>query len=284
MGDSKPASLAERPRRHAPLPHPLAFLTSGWRHRSLIRRLTLRRIQSSYRGSALGIAWAVLHPLLLLGVYTFVFSVLFRARWETQSRAEVALLVFAGLIVYSLFARPVNSAPDLMLSHRTYIKQIVFPVEVLAWVSVLAALFDLLVGWGLLLVFLVLAVGPPAPESAAVLLYLVPLVLLTLGCVWLLSSLGVFLRDISQSVGLFTTALLFLSPIFYPVSRIPEPYASWYAWNPLAVLVEGTRASFFEGTLPNLSSLAGVSVLGWTVAWLGFAWFQRTKRSFADIL
>ena len=136
----------------------------------------------------------------------------------------------------------------------------------------------------MLLTFLVLAVGPPAPESAAVLLYLVPLVLLTLGCVWLLSSLGVFLRDISQSVGLFTTALLFLSPIFYPVSRIPEPYASWYAWNPLAVLVEGTRASFFEGALPDPASLVGVSVLGWAVAWLGFAWFQRTKRSFADIL
>jgi lipopolysaccharide transport system permease protein len=284
MGNVEAAPLAPHTTGHSALPHPLAFLAVAWTHRALIRRLGWRRIQSGYRGSMLGGTWSVLHPLLLLGVYTFVFSVLFQSRWETDSRGEVALMVFAGLVVYSFFARTVNAAPDLMLAHRTYIKQVVFPVEVLAWVSVMAALFDLLIGLALLFVFHLLTLGAPPAGSLAVVLYVVPLVLLTLGSVWLLSSLGVFLRDISQSVGLFTTALLFLSPIFYPLSRIPEPYATWYTWNPLTVLVEGTRASLFQGSVPDAAALAAVGVLSWGVAWLGFAWFVRTQRSFADVL
>lgn len=271
--------------RRRPVPHPLAFLVEGWRHRTLIRRLTHRRIQSQYRGSALGMAWSVVQPLLSLGIYTFVFSMIFRARWSTEARGEVALLVFAGLIVFSLFARPVAAAPELVLSHRTYVKQVVFPVEVLAWVSVLAALFEFLVAGGVLLAIQCITVGPPAPGALAMApLLLVPLLLLTLGAVWLLASLGVFLRDISQVVGLLTTALLFLSPIFYPASFIPDPYAAWSAWNPIAVLVEAFRAALFGGAPPDPRALAWVAGLSWLTAWLGHAWFVRTRPGFADVL
>jgi len=130
--------------------HPFSFLQTGWKHRSLIRRLTVRKVEADYRGSALGLLWTLLHPLLLLSVYTFVFSVIFRARWDGVGKLEVALLVFSGLILYTVFSKCVNEAPNLMITHQTYIKQVVFPAEVLAWVCVLAALFDFAVGCVLL--------------------------------------------------------------------------------------------------------------------------------------
>lgn len=268
------------------IPSPFSFLRVGWRHRRLILRLARRKIETRYRGSMLGSLWTLLQPLLMLAVYTFVFGTVFQSRWQLEGSAQTpfALVLFAGMIFYSVFAECVTEAPTLMTSNQTYIKQVLFPIEVLPWVSLAAALFGFAVNMALLLVFLVALVGLPPGSALAAPLLLVPLLLLTLGASWMLSAAGVFLRDLSQIAGIFTTTLLFLSPIFYPAERIPEAFRPLYSVNPFVPLIEDFRAALFEGRLPDAGTLLLLTALGWAVAWLGCLGFLSTKKGFADVL
>jgi lipopolysaccharide transport system permease protein len=244
-------------------------------------------LEARYRDNWLGWLWLPAVPLLLLGVYTFVFSSVFRARWDTgsgQGDAPFALMLFCGLTLYGLVAQCVNEAPSLLAAYQSYLKQLLFPSEVLAWVCVLTAAVPL--GVNLVLLFLVygVLVGLPPPSSLLLPLTLVPLTLLTLGGVWFLSSLGVFLRDLSHGTAVFTSALLFLSPVFYPASRVPESLRGWFELNPLTPILEAARRSLFEAQLPDWGSLAVATCFGLLVAWGGHAWFMRTKGSFVDVL
>ena len=259
---------------------------AGWRYRHLILRLAVRRIQAQYRGSLLGMLWAALVPLLMLSVYTFTFSFVFKARWSAEDAGETdfALFVFSGMILYGLFQRVANEAPNLLVSNQICIKQIVFPSEVLSWVSVLASLFDFAVSFAMWVGFYVLERGAPLASWLFLPLLLLPILLFALGTTWLLSSLGVFLRDLPQLVGVVTTMLLFLSPIFYPATRIPAWAAPYYHLNPFVGILEAARGSLFFGTPPDGRSLALLTAAGWAVAWLGYAWFMRTKPGFADVL
>jgi len=265
---------------------PFAFVALLHRHRRLILRLARRRIEAQYRGSALGLAWTVLQPLLLLSVYTFAFSVVLGSRWDEQApgRGDFALLVYSGMLLFGVFARPFGEAPNLVVSSQAYLKQLVFPAEVLAWVSVLAALFEFAVGFALWALFFVALRGAPPATWLALPALLVPLVLLALAASWLLSSLGVFLRDLAQVVGLAVTALFFLSPIVYPASRIPASLAPWYRLNPLVDVLEASKQLLFSGTMPAWASLAVLALVAWLAAWLAHLWFLRTKGSFADVL
>lgn len=266
--------------------HPFSFLITGWKHRRLIRRLAWRKIEQKYRGSVLGFLWALFHPLFMLSIYTFVFSFVFKARWNLPGggEAEFALLLFSGLTIYSIFSDCVNEAPNLMAANSIFIKQLVFPTEVLAWVSLLASLFTFTSSMLLLAIFYVAVLGTPPWTVAYMPMILGPVLLLTLGMVWLLSSLGVFLRDISQLVGVSTTALLFMSPIFYSASNIPQAYRGYYDLNPFVHILEMSRASIFFVTVPDWQTLGGLTLIGWLVSWAGYAWFMKTKRSFPDVL
>lgn len=267
-------------------PRPLAFLDVGWRHRRLILRLARRKIESRYRGSILGSSWTLLQPLLMLAVYTFVFGAVFQARWGLSDGAQTpfALVLFAGMIFYAVFAESINEAPTLMTSNQAYIKQVLFPIEILPWVSLVAALFGFAVNMVLLFLFALVLTGPPPWTALLAPLLLIPLLLMAVGMTWMLSAAGVFLRDLSQVVGVFTTALLFLSPIFYPADRIPDTFRPLYGLNPLVPLIEGFRALLFEGRLPELRAMLLLLGLGWATAWLGYFGFLRTKKGFADVL
>lgn len=266
--------------------HPTAFLSLGWKHRSLIVRLARRRIQARYRGSLLGSLWTFAQPLLMLAVYTFVFGTVFRSRWEMAAGANApfALVLFAGMVFYGIFAECVSEAPGLMLAHQTYVKQMRFPIEILPWVSAVTALFGFAVNAALLLVFLIAAQGVPPWTATAAPLLLAPLLLFTLGATWLFSAAGVYLRDLAQIAGVLTTTLLFLSPIFYPADRIPESFRALYALNPFVPVIEGFRGALFEGRLPDPATLALVTAGGWLAAWLGYVGFMKTKKGFADVL
>jgi lipopolysaccharide transport system permease protein len=266
--------------------HPLAFLGTGWAHRSLILRLARRKVQARYRGSLLGSLWTWIQPLLLLAVYTFLFAVVFEARWGTSSDdgTPFALAIFAGMVFFAIFADCVNEAPSLLVANQTYIRQVRFPIEVLPWVSAVAALFTFAVNLALLIGFQVLVQGSVTWGLVLVPALVAPLLLLTLGATWLLSSAGVFLRDLAQIAGVLTTALLFLSPIFYPASRIPESFRALYSLNPLVPLVEGFRAALFGGEFPGLLPLCAVSAAAWAFAWLGYLAFMKAKNGFADVL
>lgn len=266
---------------------PMGIVFSFWVHRSLIWKLTQREVMGRYRGSILGISWSLFYPLLMLGVYTFVFGAIFRTRWpssSSDSMLEFAVILFTGLIVYGIFAESVNRAPGLIVSQPNFVKKVVFPLEVMAWVNLGSALFHGFVSFLVLLAFLVFS--PISLHWTALLLpvVLVPLTLLCLGLGWLFSSLGVFIRDIGQLVGVATTALLFLSPIFFPSSALP-PKARWLvSLNPLSFPVEQAREVVIWGHLPDWEGLLLYTAISCVIAWLGFIWFQRSRSAMADVI
>jgi lipopolysaccharide transport system permease protein len=265
---------------------PREMIATMWRNRSLIAALTKREVIGRYRGSMLGILWSFFNPVFMLVVYTFVFSVVFKARWTGggDSKTEFALILFSGLIIYALFAECVNRAPGLILGNVNYVKKVIFPLEILPVVSLLAAFFHLLISLVVWLIFYIMFFGMPQPSIFLLPLVLLPLVLFTIGMSWVLASLGVYLRDISQIVGVFTTAFMFLSPIFYPISALPAEFQAWMHLNPLTLVIESAREVLVWGNVPALQQWLiqlGVSSI---LAWLGFAWFQKTRKGFADVL
>ena len=256
------------------------------RHRHLLWQLTRRELAARYRGSVLGYLWSFLIPVLMLGVYTFVFSVAFRARWPgpSTSRVEFALILFSGLVVFALFAEPLNRSPTLIVSQPNYVKKIVFPLEVLPCVALATAFLNAAVGFIILIVASAFLHGEVPWTVVLLPVALLPLVPLCLGLSWFLAALGVFLRDIAPLVTVLTQVLMFMTPVFYPLAAIPEPYRRIIGLNPLAVTVEEVRGLVFYGRIPDWTVYMACLAVGLAVAWLGLAFFQRTRRGFANVL
>lgn len=270
-----------------PSPTPAAMFTSLWRNRQLIWQMTRREIAARYRGSIIGLAWSFINPILMLAVYTFVFSVVFKARWQTggtESRTDFALILFAGLIVFGLFSEVVNHAPRQIVSNPNFVKKVVFPLEILSWVSLGSVLFQSLVSLSVLLLAQ-LILNRTFPWTVVLFpLVLLPLIFASLGTAWFLAALGVYVRDIGQITAVFTTVLMFLSAIFYPLSALPEGYQSWLRLNPLVVIIAESRKVLIFGRLPDWSWLGIAMVIGLIIAFAGFWWFQKTRKGFADVL
>ena len=257
-----------------------------WRHRVLIWQLTRRDVVGRYRGSLLGLLWSFLNPIFMLAVYTFVFSVVFQARWgpASESKVEFAAVLFAGMIVHSLFAECLNRAPGLILGNVNYVKKVVFPLEILPWVAMGSALFHAAISVLVLLIFFAWTQQYLYWTALLLPVLLLPLVLFTMGLTWFLAATGVFLRDVGQTTGVVTTALLFLSPVFYPVSALPEAYRPLIYLNPLTFMIEQARGILLWGTMPDWSGLGAYLIFGFLTAWAGLFWFQKTRRGFADVL
>jgi lipopolysaccharide transport system permease protein len=258
-----------------------------WTQRGLIAQMARREVIGRYKGSVLGVMWSLFNPLFLLVIYTFVFSTVFKARWgtgEVESRSEFAVVLFVGMIVHSLFAETLGRAPTLILSNVSYVKKIVFPLDVLPVVAIGAALFHSLVSVAVLLAVFGVLNGYLQWTAIFFPLVMLPLVVLTLGFAWMLASLGVYLRDIAQPIGLAMTVLLFASPVFYPISALPERVRPWLMLNPLTFIIEQARAVLIFGQMPNWWGLLLYSAIAIVVAWAGYAWFQKTRKGFANVL
>ena len=276
---------------HANAPLSLkALVATVWRHRQLVAQMTRREVAGRYRGSALGLTWSFLNPLLMLSVYTFVFSVVFKARWGTGAQAEeggramFAVVLFVGMIVHGLFAEVLNRSPALIVGNVNFVKKVVFPLEILPVVSMGAALFHSLVSFGVLLAVYAGLHGVPPWTGVFAPLVLLPLVILTLGVSWFLASLGVFVRDVGQTTGIITTVMMFLSPVFFPISALPEAVRPWIMLNPLTFIIEQMRAVLIWGHPPQWGLLGLYTLGAIAFAWLGYAWFQKTRKGFADVL
>ena len=265
---------------------PKEMIASFWRNRKLIKTLAKREVVGRYRGSVMGLMWSFFNPVLMLLVYTFVFSVVFKAKWNSgsDSKTEFALVLFSGLLVFNLFAECVNRAPTLILSNTNYVKKVVFPLEILPWVILSTSLFHMMVSFIVWLIFYIIFFGQPHLTLLIMPLILIPLIFVTIGITWILASLGVYLRDVSQIVGIMTTTLMFLSPIFYPLSSLPKKYQAILYFNPLTVIIEQTHESLIWGHIPDLFILAVFTCISIVMAWVGFAWFQKTRKGFADVL
>lgn len=264
----------------------LDLFESFWGHKALILQMTKREVIGRYRGSVMGLLWSFLNPVLMLAVYTLVFGVVFKARWgaESGSKADFAIILFVGMIIHSLLAECVNRAPGLMLSNVNYIKKVVFPLDILPWVTMASALFHAMVSIGVLLIFFVLVHQYLHWTAIFFPLLLVPYVLFVMGLSWFLSATGVYLRDLGQITGLATTVLMFLSPIFFPASALPQEYRLLMHLNPLTFVIEQSRGVLIWGKLPDWSGLAAYLAFGVVTAWAGFYWFQKTRKGFADVL
>ncbi|KPJ90136.1 MAG: sugar ABC transporter permease [Gammaproteobacteria bacterium SG8_11] len=256
-------------------------------HRELILQMTKREVIGRYKGSVMGLLWSFINPVLMLAVYTFVFSVVFRAKWGIGgegSKAEFAVLLFVGLIVHALFAEVINRAPNLILGNINYVKKVVFPLEILPIITMGAALFHGLISLGVLLGAFALLNGFLHLTSLLIPLVLLPLVFVTLGFAWLLTSLGVYIRDVGQTIGIVTTVMLFLAPVFYPMSALPEKYQVYLLGNPLTFIIEQARRVLIFGQFPNWSGLAVYGIISILIVWIGYWWFQKTRKGFADVI
>lgn len=270
----------------APPAGPISLVNSLWKNRSLISQMTTREVIGRYRGSVMGLAWSFFNPILMLAVYTFVFSEIFKARWAgvETGKGGFAVLLFVGMIVHGLFAECANRAPSLVMSHSNYVKKVVFPLEILPVITLGSALFHSCISLVVLLAAQLLIMGQLYWTALLFPLILVPLILATLGVSWLLASLGVYLRDVGHVITVLTTVLLFLSPVLYPIAALPEVYRPWLQLNPLTYIIEESRSVLLFGHLPDWSSLGVAIIIGAVVASIGFWFFQKTRKGFADVI
>lgn len=265
--------------------HVIDMLRTTWRFRSLVFELVKREFSSRYQGSFGGILWSVAQPVFLLAVYTLAFGVIFRARWGfSGGTGDYALMLFAGLIVFNAFSECLTRAPTLLTANPNFVKKVVFPLEILPWVMGIAAMFHALIGLAVWLIGYVLLVGRP---NLTVLYF--PLIFamffpVLLGIGWLLSALGVVLRDIGQLTGMVSHVLLFLSPIFYSIDAVPGPLQSIMMANPLTFIIEQFRLVLYAGHAPSLRGLAAYFLLSLVFAWLSLVIFKRLRATFADLV
>jgi len=258
----------------------------AWRQRQLIRRLVQRDVEQRYRGSALGKIWAVFAPLFRLVLYTVAFGAVIQPQWQlaVPSPTEIALIYFSGLIVFDFFFECVNRAPTLMFENISYVKKIVFPLQIIAWVVLGGALFRLAIGVAILAIFFLAVKGLPPPAVLIIPFLLVLLAMVTLGFVWLLSSLSVFLRDINHLIALMMPAVMFLTPVFFPLSAAPGWAQRVLYINPLTFILEAVRGALFRDEWPNWIILGSYTVFAVVFMWFGYRVFERLRSGFADVL
>jgi lipopolysaccharide transport system permease protein len=270
--------------QHPALPSDL--LRSLIQNRGLLWDLVKRDFIGRYKGSMLGVFWSLFNPLFMLAIYTFVFSVAFKARWGTgeESKVAFAIVLFSGIIVHSFFAECLNRAPSLITSNPNYVKKVVFPLEILPWMALFSALLHFLVSFCVLLVFCLLARVDVHIGVFLIPIILIPLVLMIMGLSWIFASLGVYLRDLSQIMGMVTTVALFLAPVFYRIESLPEVYQTILVWNPITLPVMQLRDLMLWGKPLQWDKWAISLAIGVFVCQIGFWWFQKTRRGFADVL
>lgn len=263
-------------------------LASLWTNGRLLRDLTWREISGRYRGSMLGIGWSILQPLLMLAVYTFVFSVVFGAKWSAVgspgNKFDFALFVFVGVLLHGILAEAITRAPGLVVANANYVKKVIFPIDILPATLVGAAGFHALVATGILLASVVLLGGGLHWTVLWLPLLVLPLLAMALGLAWLLAALGVFLRDIGQVTGVLASILMFLAPVFYPVSALPDALEAWIYLNPLTYVIEQARAVIFAGVAPGPLGLVLFYAVSLAVAQFGYWTFQKSRHGFSDVL
>lgn len=265
----------------------LSLVQSMWRNRQLILQMTKREVHARYKGSAMGLLWSFLTPALMLGIYTFVFSGIFKARWDgsvDETKIQFAIVLFVGMIVHGLFSEVLTRAPGLILGNVNYVKKVIFPLDILPVVSIGVALFHSLISVIVLLAAFLIFNGYLHWTIIFIPVVLFPLIIMVLGLSWILASMGVFLRDVGQTIGVVVTVVLFSAPVFYPISALPEDFRSWLTINPLTLIIEESRAVLIFGKIPNWTGLSIYMIFSVLIAWIGYAWFQRSRNGFANVL
>lgn len=261
------------------------IVTAHIRHFDLIMQLIKRDIDMRFKGAILGVLWPLLTPLLTLAMYTVVFGYFLPSRWPgVEGVAGFALVLFPGLIIFTFFSECVNRAPTLITTNPNFVKKVVFPLELLVWVPIGSAIFHLclsVIAWS---VIALIINGTLQWTILFLPIVIAPLVLCLLGITWFLSGLGVYIRDVAQLVIVITQALMFLSPVLYPLNKLPEWAAQLIMLNPVTFIVQQGRLVMINGVLPNFTGLLIYTAVSGLVCWLGLRFFRAVRHGFADIL
>lgn len=262
---------------------PFAAIT---RYRSLTWPLARREVAGRYRGASAGLLWSLFSPLLTLAIYGLAFGHVMKSRWPEAAGegTSFALILFAGILVHGFFAECLVRAPRLMLDNANYVKRVVFPLEILPWTTMLSALFHLAMNLLVLLAMMLAFGGTLTPGVLWLPLVLAPLLLLAVAIGWLFSSIGVYLRDIVQVVPVLATALFFLSSAIVPVDSLPARLRPLFEANPLTFYIDQTRRLVLWHQPVDWQGWAWQALIALVLFWLAYAWFQRTRRGFADVL
>jgi lipopolysaccharide transport system permease protein len=265
---------------------PEELVSSLWRNRYLIKALTARDVVGRYKGSYFGILWSFFNPLLMLGVYTFTFTTIFKSQWSESnlSNGQFALFLFIGLIFFNFFGESVNRSAGVIVGNANYVKKIVFPLEIMPWVVIFSSLFHALISLAVWFLAYIILIGSPKGTCLILPLILVPLLFLTAGLSLIIAALGVYIRDITQVVGVFVSAMMFLTPIFYPIASIPERYRGLFLINPLTSIIENIRKVLMYGNMPDFYELFLMIAISLIILLVGFKVFQSSRRGFADVL
>lgn len=252
----------------------------------LVGDLVIRDFSARYRGTFFGGVWSLFNPVLMLSVYTFVFSVAFKARWPgiEDNKMAFAVIVFSGMIVHTFFADCLTRAPFLIIQNLAYVKKVLFPLEILPLVVVLSSFLQFIISLFVLILFCIAIGFSIHPGVLLIPIVMLPLSLMALGLTWFFSALAVFFRDLSQFVGLIATISLFLAPVFFAPESLPEKYRGFLNWNPITMPVLQLRELLLFGGSLDWILWSQWMAIGLLIATCGFIWFQKTRKGFADVL
>jgi lipopolysaccharide transport system permease protein len=255
-------------------------------HRHLIKSLIIRDISARYKGSIIGILWSFITPLMMLIIYTFVFSVVFKAKWnvDTESQTSFSIVLFVGLIIHNFFSEVVNKSPAVITSNPNYVKKVIFPLEILPLVATISAVINMIISILILVVAIIVLQNGISAKILYLPVILFPLIILTLGVSWFLASIGAYLRDINYITTIVTTVMLFLTPVFYPLSAMPEKYHPYILSNPLTFIIEQSRNVAIFNKDPDFLGIVIYTVLASIFTMFGYLWFEKTKKGFADVI
>jgi lipopolysaccharide transport system permease protein len=267
--------------------NPLTMLRKSGEFKDLLVQLTRREIAGRYRGTYLGILWSVISPLMTLIVYTLVFGVILNLRFGTAvggGRSDFVINFFAGLIVYNVFASCASRAPLVIINNPNFVKRVVFPLEVIPMAVLGASFVDLAIGLLILFPVHMLVVGKISSTFYLFPLVLIPLCALSLGIGWLTASAGVFLRDMALIMTVLLNLLFFLTPVIYPLSAVPVQFQIIMRLNPLTTIIEDARRTLLLGLTPEWGWWLAVTMVSLVIMQIGYAWFIKSKRIFADVV
>ena len=265
---------------------PASLLRSTWKYRALIFQLARRDVIGRYKGSLFGLAWSFISPLFMLGIYTLFFTEIFHARWGgmDESKGQYATALFAGLIIHAVFGECIARGSQLVTDNATYVTKVIFPLEILPWVSTFTAVYHALASLIVLALFSLIFTGHIASTFLLFPVVLVPLILISTAAGWLLASLGVYVRDVGQMTILIVTALLYTAPVFFPLEQMKPGIQAVMRYNPLTELIVQARNVLLWGQWPDWSALASYTFFALIACWIAYAWFQRTRAGFIDVL
>lgn len=262
------------------------MLKTLYKNSYLLKQLVKKDIQQKYQGSVLGILWSFLVPILMLVIYTFVFSEVFQAKWDidTSDKYEFALVLFCGLSAFNLVGEVMNRSTVLIASNTNYVKKVIFPLEMLPVVITLSSLFTCVISFAILIMAKLLLYHNVSKTLYMVFLMFIPLVILAVALSLIISAVSVYLKDIGNAISVIVTVLMYLSPVFFPLSAVPESFRGICEINPMTYIIENFRNVVLYGNSINWKFYGISCLVSLSLYWIGKAVFMRAKEGFADVL